>query len=76
MEKMRTEAVNIRMKIQELRDERHDRQRQFDRAETENQVALEERDSTIADLRSLSCRTATREVESSVACIWSLVRSS
>ena len=27
MEKMRTEAVNLRMKIQELRDERNDRQR-------------------------------------------------
>jgi len=53
MEKMRTEAVNLRMKIQELRDERTDRQRQFDGAEAENQAVLEERDSTIADLRSL-----------------------
>ena len=35
MEKMRTEAVNLRMKIQELRDERTDPQA---------------RDSTIADL--------------------------
>ena len=36
MEKMRTEAVNLRMKIQELRDERNDRQRLFEGAETEN----------------------------------------
>ena len=53
MEKMRTEAIGLRMKIQELRDERNDRQRLFDGAESENQAALEERDSTIADLRSL-----------------------
>ena len=33
MEKMRTEAVNLRMKIQELRDKRNDRQRLFDGAE-------------------------------------------
>ena len=62
MEKMRTEAVNLRMKIQELRDERNDRQRLFDGAETENQVALEERDSTIADLQSLWDRSR-RELE-------------
>ena len=30
MDKMRTEAVGLRMKIQELRDERNDRQRLFD----------------------------------------------
>ena len=53
MEKMRTEALGLRMKIQELRDERNDRQRLFDGAESENQAALKERDSTIADLRSL-----------------------
>ena len=53
MEKMRTKAVGLRMKIQELRDERNDRQRLFDGAESENQAALKERDSTIADLRSL-----------------------
>ena len=53
IEKMRTEAVNLTMKIQELRDERNDRQRLFDGAEAENQAALEGRDSTIADLRSL-----------------------
>jgi len=53
MEKMRTEALNLRMKIQELRDEGKDRQRLFDGAESENQAALEERGSTIADLRSL-----------------------
>jgi hypothetical protein len=45
--------VNLRMKIQELRDERTNRQRLFDGAESENQAALEERDSTIGDLRSL-----------------------
>jgi FtsZ-binding cell division protein ZapB len=50
---MRTEAVELKMKIQELRDERSNRQRLFDGAEAENQAALEERDSTISDLRSL-----------------------
>ena len=34
MEKMMTEAVGLRMKIQELRDERNDRQRLFDGAES------------------------------------------
>jgi len=53
MEKMRTEAVGLRMNIQELRDEKTDRQRLFDGAESEKQAALEERDSTIADLGSL-----------------------
>jgi len=52
-DKMRTEAVNLRMKIQELRDERADRQRLYEDAVAENQAAFEERDSTIADLRSL-----------------------
>jgi hypothetical protein len=41
------------MKIQELRDGRNDRQRLIDGAESDNQAVLEERDSTIADLRSL-----------------------
>jgi hypothetical protein len=52
VEKMRTEAVSLRMKNQELRDERTNRQRLFDGAEANNQAALEERDSTTADLRS------------------------
>jgi hypothetical protein len=52
-DKMRTEAVSLRMKIQELRDERADRQRLYDGAVAENQAALEERNSTIAELRSL-----------------------
>jgi len=41
--------VGLRMKNQELRNERTDRQR----AEADNQATLEERESTIADLRSL-----------------------
>ena len=49
VEMMRTEAVGLRMKNQELRNERTDRQR----AEADNQATLEERESTIADLRSL-----------------------
>ena len=44
MEKMRTEAVNLSMKIQELRDEGKDRQRLYDGAVVENQAALKERD--------------------------------
>ena len=36
MEQMRTEAVNLRMKIQELRDEGKDRQRLYDGAVVEN----------------------------------------
>jgi len=69
MEKMRTEAVNLRMKIQELRDERTDRQRLFDGAEAENQAASEELDSTIADLRSLldRRRRELNELEQSIA---------
>ena len=50
---MRTEVVGLRMKNQELRDERTNRQRLFDGAEADNQAALEELDSTISDLRSL-----------------------
>ena len=53
VEKMRTEIVGLRMKNQELRDERTNRQRLFDGAKADNQAALEERDSIIADLRSL-----------------------
>ena len=53
VEKMRTEIVGLRMKNQELRDERTNRQRLFDGAEADNQASLEERDSIIADLRSL-----------------------
>jgi hypothetical protein len=69
MEKMRTEAVNLRMKIQELRDEGKDRQRLCDGAVAENQAALEERDSTIADLRSLfdRRRRESNELEQSIA---------
>ena len=69
MEKMRTEAVNLRMKIQELRDEGRDRQRLYDGAVAENQAALEERDSTIADLRSLldRRRRELNELEQSIA---------
>jgi hypothetical protein len=71
MDKMRTEAVNlsVRMKIQELRDERTDRQRLYDGAVAENQAALEERDSTIADLRSLldRRRRELNELEQSIA---------
>jgi chromosome segregation ATPase len=47
------EAVNLRMKIQDVRDERGNLQRRFDDAEANNQRAVEERDSTILDLQSL-----------------------
>jgi hypothetical protein len=68
-DKMRTEAVNLRVKIQELRDERVDRQRLYDDAVAENQAALEERDSTISDLRSLLDRRRREldELEQSIA---------
>ena len=50
MEKMRTEAVGLRMKIQELWNERNDRQRLFDGAESKpRSSALEERNSAIAE---------------------------
>jgi phage shock protein A len=73
-DKMRTEAVNLRVKIQELRDERADRQRLYDGAVAENQAALEERDSTIADLRSLLDRRRREldELEQSIARLHSL----
>ena len=54
--KMRTEAVGLRSKNQDLRDERANLQRLFDGAEADNQTALDERDSAISDLRSLSER--------------------
>ena len=63
MDKMRTEAVGLRIKIQELRDERTDRQWLFNGAESENQAALEERDSTIADLRSLRIGSSQKRVD-------------
>ncbi len=68
-DKMRTEAVNLRVKIQELRDERADRQRLYDGVVGENQAALEEWDSTIADLRSLLDRRRREldELEQSIA---------
>ena len=50
---MRTETVSLRIKNQEVRDERANLQRQFDSVEADNQRAVEERDSTILDLRSL-----------------------
>ena len=53
VEKMRTEAVGLRCKNQDLRDERANLQRQLDNAEADNHRAMEERDSTILDLRSL-----------------------
>jgi len=43
----------IRMKNQDVRDQRVNLQRQFDSAEADNHRAVEERDSTILDLRSL-----------------------
>jgi hypothetical protein len=52
-DKMRTEAVNPRLKIQDIRDDRGNLQRRFDDAEADNQRAVQERDSTIIDLRSL-----------------------
>ena len=50
---MRTEAVSLRMKIQDVRDEKANLQQHFDNAEAENHRAVTERDSTILDLRSL-----------------------
>jgi hypothetical protein len=41
------------MKNQDVRDQRVNLQRQFDSAEADNHRAVEERDSTILDLRSL-----------------------
>ena len=42
IEKMRTEAVGLRCKIQDVRDERANLHRQFDSAEAENQRAVED----------------------------------
>jgi len=53
VEKMRTDAVGLRIKIQDVRDERVNLQRQFDSAEADNHRAVNKRDSTILDLRSL-----------------------
>jgi phage shock protein A len=53
VEKMRTESVGLRVKIQDVRDERANLQRMHDNAEADNQRAVEERDSTILDLQSL-----------------------
>jgi phage shock protein A len=53
VEKMRTEAVGLRCKIQDVRDERANLLRQFDSAEADNHTAVEEGDSSILDLRSL-----------------------
>ena len=49
---MRTEAVSMRIKNQDVRDDRANLQRLFDSAEADNQRAVEERESTILDLRS------------------------
>ena len=43
--------MSLRIKNQDVRDERANLQRQFDSAEADNQKAVEERDSTILDLR-------------------------
>jgi predicted nucleic acid-binding Zn-ribbon protein len=57
VEKMRTESMGLRCKIQDVRDERANLQRLFDNAEAYNHRAVEERDSTILNLRSLlECR--------------------
>jgi len=52
-EQKRYEAVGLRRKNSDLRDERANLQRLFDGAEADNQTALDERDCTISDLRSL-----------------------
>jgi hypothetical protein len=43
---MRAETVSLRIKNQDVRDERANLQRQFDSAEADNHRAVEERDST------------------------------
>jgi len=57
VEKMRAETVSLRIKNQDVRDERANLQRQFDSAEADNHWAVEERDSTILDLRSVAIET-------------------
>ena len=47
VEKMRTEAVGLRSKNNDLRDERSNLQRQIEEAEVDNRAALKECDSTI-----------------------------
>ena len=51
VEKMRSEAVSMRIKNQDVWDERANLQRPFDSAAADNQRSVEERDSTILDLR-------------------------
>ena len=53
MDKMRTEAVSMRSKLNDLRDERSSLKRRLETAGAEGQSALEERDASIANLRSL-----------------------
>ena len=48
---MRAEAVSVRIKNQDVGDDRANLQRQFDSAEEDNHRVVEERDSTILDLR-------------------------
>ena len=70
-ENMRTEAVGLRCKNQDLRDKRANLQRPFDNAEADNHRAVEERDSTILNLRSLleRCNQELGGLEQSVATI-------
>ena len=49
---MRAEAVSVRIKNQDVRDDRANLQRLFDSAAADNQRAVEDRDSTILDLQS------------------------
>ena len=49
---MRTEAVSMRIKNQDVRDDRANLQRLFDDTAADNQRAVEEGDSAILDLRS------------------------
>ena len=53
MDKMRTEAVNLRSKNNDLRDERSSLKRKLETEGGEVQKALDERDASIANLRSL-----------------------
>ena len=50
---MRTEAVNLRSKNNDLRDERSSLKRKLETEGAEVQKALDERDASIANLRSL-----------------------
>jgi predicted RNase H-like nuclease (RuvC/YqgF family) len=53
VDKMRTEAVSLRSKINDLRDERSNLERQLEFEIADSRAAIAERDSTIADLHSL-----------------------